>query len=143
MISILLGVKIMIRKQENFSVICPIDCGNAPKKQLLKDFTIALLQNQLDYCYEWITDNIVWELVGDKRLEGKKEWLAFFEETNYRGIQELHIHNIITHGNTASLNGTIYFDNGQKIAFCDVYNFSGFGKKAKIKSVTSYVIPLQ
>ena len=23
---------------------------------------------------------IVWELVGDKRLEGKKEWLAFFEE---------------------------------------------------------------
>lgn len=52
----------------------------------------------------------------------------------------LHIHHIITHGNVASLNGKLTLTNGDKLEFCHVYRFSGFGKKAKIKEITSYII---
>lgn len=132
----------MNQKDGNFKVECAVDCGNAPKKQLLKEFTIATLQNNEDFCLEWLRDDIVWDIIGYQRLEGKNEWLAGFKQTNLQEVRELQIHNIITHGNVASLNGTIIFDDGHMIAFCDVYSFSGFGKKAKIKKVTSYVIPL-
>mgnify|MGYP001186285582 CR=1 FL=1 len=123
-------------------VECAVDCGNAPKKELLKEFTIAIFQNNKKFCLEWITDDIVWDIIGYQCFKGKNEWLAAFRQTNQLDVQELHIHNIITHGNVASLNGTLILDEGQKIAFCDVYRFSSFGKKAKIKTVTSYVIPV-
>lgn len=51
----------------------------------------------------------------------------------------IEIKNIITHGDSASVDGVMESPDGKLYAFCDVYKFSGF-KNTKIKKMTSYVI---
>ncbi|MCU9595534.1 hypothetical protein OEV82_13905 [Caldibacillus thermolactis] len=126
--------------QSDLTVECQEDCGNAPKKLLLKDFTIALAKKDIHFCINCIHDEIVWEIVGKKHIKGIKEYEQTLNQLKESSITHLLIHNIITHGNTASLNGTFILKNKDRIDFCDVYNFAGFGKKAKIKKITSYVI---
>lgn len=124
----------------SLKVICAENCGNSPKKQLLKDFTIALAEKNTDFCIDWVRDDLTWEIIGEKQFQGKEEYEKALEEMKDRNVEELEIHHIITHGNTASANGTLHFSNGETIAFCDVYEFAGFGKDAKIKRITSYII---
>lgn len=121
-------------------VECAEDCGNSPKKQLLKELTIAFANNDIDFCMECMSDNIVWDMIGNKKIQGISEFEEALRVMDNGDIQELQIHNIITHGNVGSVNGTLILNNQQQIHFCDVYNFSGFGKKAKIKLITSYVV---
>jgi len=133
-------VEILETNSHNIKVVCAEDCGNSPKKQLLKELTIAFANNDIDFCMECISDNIVWDMIGDKKIQGISEFEEALRVMDNSDIQELQIHNIITHGNVGSVNGTLILNNQQQIYFCDVYNFSGFGKKAKIKLITSYVI---
>lgn len=80
-------------------IVCAKDCGNAPRKEQLRDMTSG-------------------------------------EPT------ELRIHNIITHGNTAAANFTLTLNDGTQVEYCDVYVFGSSGKRATIKEVKSYRIPL-
>ncbi|SHG47585.1 nuclear transport factor 2 family protein [Ornithinibacillus halophilus] len=116
------------------------DCGNAPKKQLLKDFHIALTSNDIDFILDNITDNIVWEWVGDKELNGKDAIHEQINQWSNKKINELHLHHIITHGKTAAANGTIVFDNDEVVHFSNVFEFNNAGKNAKLKEWTSYII---
>lgn len=125
---------------ESLIVECAEDCGNAPKKELLRDLTIAFAKNDTEFCINCMRDDIVWEMIGQNRFEGIGEYKEALNNWKKHQVKHLIIHNIITHGNTASLNGTMLLEDETKIDFCDVYNFAGFGKKAKIKKITSYVI---
>ena len=126
---------------EKIKVECAENCGNSPKKELLKELSIAFAANDIDFCMNWMTDDVVWDIIGNKRIQGK---VAFENELDQmkkdREVQQIRIENIITHGNTGSVNGTLILDDKQSVAFCDVYNFRGFGKNSKIKFITSYVI---
>lgn len=127
---------------DNLIVKCTEDCGNAPKKQMLKDFTVALAKNDIVSCLEWVREDIVWEIIGEQKINGIDEYEQKLIDMKERNVKELQIENIITHGNTCSVNGTLIFNDLQSIAFCDVYNFAGFGKNAKIKRITSYIIKI-
>ena len=128
-------------EQENIKIECLENCGNSPKKTLLKDLGIAFVTNKIDHCLEWLTEDITIEMVGNKQIDGidnvKKWWENYW---NYQA-NHLRIINIITHGNTASINGTLHFNDHHDIAFCHVLQFRGFGKNAKIKKITAYIIP--
>lgn len=121
-------------------VISAGDCGNAPKKKLLRDFTISFVEGKIDDCLEWMTDEVVFHDVGRKRMYGKKNIAAYWHLLFQANIEKLHIENIITHGNVASVNGEITKEDNNVLHFCFVYHFNGFGKKAKIKEITSYLI---
>ena len=60
-------------KYENndLKIICPDDCGNAPKKQHLKEFTIAFAKNNLSFIIDNITDDFNWNIIGKKLIHGK------------------------------------------------------------------------
>ena len=62
------------------------------------------------------------------------------EELWDRNLEAVTIDNIITHGNVASVNGTLTEVQGAIYGFCDVYAFTSFAKTAKIKTITSYLI---
>ena len=47
------------------------DCGNAPKKGFLKEINIAFAKGNLDFLTESVTDKIVWNIIGNKKIEGK------------------------------------------------------------------------
>lgn len=123
-------------------VICAEDCGNAPKKALLRDFHVAFAEYDESFILESVADDIQWRVIGDVEVQGKEELIRMLEQMQEEETAELIIDNIITHGNTASVNGSAKMANGEAYAFCDVYRFSGYGKNAKIKEMTSYVIAL-
>lgn len=125
---------------DDLKIICDEDCGNAPKKELLKEFNIAFAKNDIDLIVEDVTDDVTWNIIGDKRIQGKDDFTVALRQMNHGKAVELHISNIITHGKTASTNGILKFSHKKSSAFCDVYVFSSAGKDAKIKEITSYVI---
>src|SRR5690625_2040195 len=118
------------------------DCGNSPKKNQLKEFNIALMKQDWPFILEQIANNIVWHIVGEKKLEGKDAFINAVKKENMPAIQ-LEINEIITHGNVASVNGSVKLKNNKHIAFCHVYKFGSFKKTAKIKECTSYFIELK
>ena len=122
---------------------CAEDCGNSPKKKLLKELSIAFANNDIDFCVNCVTDDVVWDIVGDRLIQGKDLFEQALRQLKDRKVEQLRILNIITHGNVGSVNGTIVLSDLQHLAFCDVYNFRGFGKNSKIKTITSYVIGLR
>ncbi|WP_156896498.1 hypothetical protein [Halobacillus kuroshimensis] len=86
---------------------------------------------------------MIWRIIGETNvIQGKA---AFAEElksmTEYK-VSGLHFDQIITHGSTGSANGTILMQSGRQYGFCDVYLFTSAGKKARLKEITSYLIPL-
>ncbi|NKE06640.1 MULTISPECIES: nuclear transport factor 2 family protein [Mesobacillus] len=123
---------------QNLRIDCPKDCGNAPKKVLLKELTVALLTRDYSCMNENMADDIRWQVAGDKCIYGKDEIRDAFNENISKEVIQLHIQNIITHGPTGAVNGFFVFDDHSKLSFCDVYTFSSAGKSAKVKEIMSF-----
>ena len=123
----------------NIKLIVPEDCGNAPRKLILRDFNIAIITNKQDFLLDNIADNISWNIIGQSLVEGRDNFIGKINEINHNMVTKLEFYNIITHGYTASANGKLTLE--EKIYdFCHVYRFTSAGKKAKIKEITSYII---
>jgi len=120
-------------------VEAPEDCANAPRKQLLLDFNIALAEADIEALLEWVDDDITWTLIGQDPVEGKQGFTKALTGSGAE-VARLKISNIITHGPTAAVEGELEMENGFRMAFCDIYRFRGAGSKAKISSITAYVV---
>lgn len=121
-------------------IVCAEDCGNAPKKLLLRNLIIDHWSNDGRMMVDSLADEAVWSVAGGPRNAGKEAILGHLARGRDGEPTELHIHDIITHGNTASANLTVTMQDGSRVEYCDVYRFGGFGSRAKIKEITSYVI---
>ncbi len=118
------------------------DCGNAPRKEFILDFNVAFAENDLEKILNFMSDDITWDMIGNKKIQGKKEARKFLETMGSEKATELIIKTVITHGDTASANGEIIFPS-ISVAFCDVYKFNGHKSDAKIQALTSYGIELK
>ncbi|MBU5443107.1 nuclear transport factor 2 family protein [Paenibacillus sp. MSJ-34] len=125
---------------DNLTLICPVDCGNAPKKAQLKELNIAFAKHDIAFIIENMTEDVIWNIVGGKRIQGKERLVEALKQMKNSKITELEISNIITHGYTGSANGIMRLGNNKSYAFCNVYLFNSSAKNAKIKEITSYVI---
>lgn len=123
---------------KSLKIECAEDCGNAPKKLLLKEICIDYWGEGGHMLLENLSEEAVWNVVGGSRHVGLAAIRAQLAHGHGGQTTELRIHNIITHGNTAAANATVTMQDGSRIEYCDVYRFGGFGKKAKIKEITSY-----
>lgn len=126
----------------DLKIVCVEDCENAPKKIILKELNIAFARNDRNFILENVSDNVRWNIVGDKLLEGKDHMAEALKQMKDRNVIELHITSIVTHGYTASADGIFMLENNKRYAFSDVYIFNSAGKHAKIKEIRSYVIEL-
>lgn len=124
---------------EDFRVICPDDCGNAPKKRVLKEFIIACAKKDIGVLTEYSAENIEWTFVNDTVVQGREKIIQEIETKLTKKIIEVEILNIITHGHTAAANGKIELEDHSIYSFCHVYRFVSPGKN-KIKEITSYVL---
>lgn len=115
------------------------DCGNSPKKELLKQVNIAFAKGNLDLLVEHTTDEITWNIIGNKTIEGKENFTENLKKMRTEKVAELQFDQILTHGKAGAVNGIMKMQNGKNYAFSDFYEFSG-AKGGKIKSITSYVI---
>lgn len=120
----------------------PEDCGNAPKKLFVKDFIVAIVNNDQDFIYRNATDDIRWNIVGGQLIEGKEAVLAALSQFRGNAVAELTIHTIVTHGYDGVAEGALKFKDGRKIAFCDVYRFKASTNNAPVKTITTYAVAL-
>lgn len=115
------------------------DCGNAPKKEFIKDLNIAFASNDIAFLLDSVTNDIRWTLVGDSIVEGKDQFEEALIEMNQYTTTELVLESILTHGKEGAASGFIRLDGGSAYEFADFYEFSGT-RGAKVKSIKSFVI---
>ncbi|WP_077212476.1 hypothetical protein [Bacillus dakarensis] len=80
-----------------------------------------------------------WNEVNDISIQGHVEAKKILATTSR--ISQIEILNIITHGKTASVNGTVKFEDDNIYSFCNMYTFVSAGKNT-VKEITSYVIKM-
>ncbi|MDN3668228.1 nuclear transport factor 2 family protein [Echinicola jeungdonensis] len=117
------------------------NCGNSPKMVFLKEFNIAFAKRDVEFLVESVTEEIVWTIVGIKKITGKKDFLFELEKIKMEKTTELMLDQILSHGKEGATNGIMKMQNGKKYAFSDFYQFNG-ARGAKIKSITSYIVEI-
>jgi hypothetical protein len=120
-------------------IVSSPNCGNSPKMEFLKEFNIAFANGNVEFIIESVTDEIIWNIIGDRKIEGKEKFSEELEKMKSEKATEIIIDQIVSHGKEGASNGIMKMQNGKKYAFSDFYKFKGV-KGEKIKSITSYVI---
>lgn len=113
------------------------DCGNAPKKEFVKNFTIALAQGEVEKVAEMVTDDVVWEVVGEAEFQGKGQMDEAMKAWSLNHINFLEVENILSHGNICAAHGLLKSPT-ESVRFADFYRFNSHAKDAKIKKIVSY-----
>ena len=129
-------------RRSELKVVCPVDCGNAKRKEILRDWNIAWARGEAAAAdllgpTTWCTSRWVRPQWKERRPSWRPSPAG--SAAMRQGPEELHIHNIITHGNTAALNASLLMPGGP-VEYCHVYLFNGFAKSAKLKRITEYRI---
>lgn len=125
------------------TVVIPKGCDNAPRKQIIIDFTVAVLTLETDVIHTYAAETMIWQELKDHHTwTGRDSFIASLQEEAVEKIDRLEVEQVITHGKFASINGVLSLIDGRKIDFCDVYTFSSAAKTGKVKEVKSYKIDL-
>jgi len=108
-----------------------------------KDIAHAFSMGNFTITYDFLQEDIQWNIVGDKFLNGKAAVIDFCDKTAAYFTQVKTIftlNNSITEDNCIAINGTAQFITKENsitnMASCDVYVF----KEGKLKEITSYCI---
>lgn len=121
------------------------DCGNSPRKKFLKELNIAFAKGNADFIIEHASDDIVWTIHGDKKIEGKEAFSKEVHMMKQYKADEMTLHSVITHGREAAANGEMRMgdnpDSYRDYAFCDVYQFTNTTSLI-LKEMQSYVIKI-
>lgn len=91
-----------------------------------------------------VTDDVRWTMVGAAPIQGKAAFIAEIETMKGEPAPELTITNVITHGTSAAVEGTMTAQESgvtKRYAFCDIYRLDGSGT-GKIREITAYMIEL-
>lgn len=120
-------------------IISSPNCGNSPKMEFLKQFNIAFAEGNVAFLTENVTDDIVWNIIGDKKLEGIEAFTEELEKMQSVKASELRIDQILSHGKEGAANGTMKMESGKEFAFSDFYIFHS-AKGKKIVAITSYCL---
>jgi len=117
----------------------PSGCGNAPRKRFLVDFNAAFAKGRMQEILAGVTDDVVWDVVGEHRLEGKAAFRRYLESLPKPEAKALRLYRVITHGRDAAVDGALETGSGAVMRFCDVYTFKDT-KNNLIRSIHSYAI---
>ena len=115
------------------------DCGNSPRKLFLKDLLMAFANGDLEFVTENISEDVRWEISGNKTITGKENYLKELVRQKLWKVKGLVVDKIITHGADASVSGQITIAGKTKLHFCDIYGFKGAGTNT-LKSIRSFIV---
>jgi len=117
-------------------ITLPADCGNAPRVEIVGNFTVHWAEGNAAGVAEWLTDTSSWTLVGQETFHGFDASTKFpIPFTPRRLVVEA----IITHGRLASCDGYVEGD-GARIDFSHAFRFASAVKTARIAELRSYCI---
>ena len=88
-------------------VIISEDCGNSPKNIFVRELTIAFAKGNSKFILSKVTDDVRWDIVGDKVIEGKDNFAMELEKRNKKKAAQLIIRHIATHGKAGAVDGIL------------------------------------
>ena len=115
------------------------DCSFSPAKEFIRDLNVAFADGDIDFIKEHVSDEIVWEVVGSWKAEGKEAFVQKLKDVKDSRVQKLYLDCIISYDDRASSNGIIYMENGRQYSFADVFRFRDTVSN-ELSSITSYMI---
>lgn len=122
-------------------IISKPNCGNSPKMAFLKEFNIAFAKGDVGFISKSVTEDVVWNMVGNKKIEGIEDFVAELHQMSQLKSTELILEQILSHGKEGAVNGVLTMENGKQYAFSDFYVFQS-AKGGRIASIISYVIEI-
>lgn len=112
----------------------------------IKEIAIAFSGGQFETTYPHISDDVKWNIVGDKILIGKTDVMKFCDQTAKYFSEvttKFNMSNLVLGDNCVAIDGTAEFINkDNKITFvssCDIYRFDD----GKLKQINSYCITVK
>lgn len=115
----------------------PERCGNAPRKAVIRDFTIDLYSGNVAEATALLTETVQWERAGGDLLDGVEAVGAWLSSSPLP--RELHIKTVLTHGTDCGVDGVVTYTDGTRERFCHILIFASGAKTARIKEIRSYV----
>lgn len=116
------------------------------KEEFIREFNEAFSRNDLEFILDHMSEDIVWNFLGENIMHGKEEVREFMKSMSKVETLELEILHIITHGWTAAANGRMKIKEPtgetKSFGFADIYVFNDL-KSLKIKEMTSYVVGIK
>ena len=116
------------------------DCGNAPKKAVIKDWLVSLTIGEADLVTSQLAENARWEVVGSRTVEGMTDISTIVTELSELPVSTLMIGNVLSHGKRVAADGSLKLRDGREVRFAHFFTFSGHGRKAKISEITTFTI---
>lgn len=113
-------------------------CGNAPKMERVVELTIALVKKDVNLVKSHVREDFVWKTVG------KDDVISFHDLTQELAkrptVMEINVENALSHGNGAMCEGTLSFEDGGLLYFCNVVKFVNTAKDALVKEAHTYFV---
>lgn len=100
-----------------------VDCDNALKKQVIRDFNIAFAQGDVAGVLSFLGEGVVWDIVGNKVLQGKAAVEVELNHMAETSCQSLSLDIVLTHGKFDSAVGALTTTDGDVYRFSDTYEF--------------------
>lgn len=112
------------------------------RNELIKKFNEAFATCNTNFLVNSVTEDIRWEIVGEKMITGKKDFTKSLDRMSHGGPTEIKVKEIINVDDKSVVEGVVEFfvepGKKKKYAFCDVYIFSETDDK-KFKELRTYV----
>lgn len=115
------------------------------KEQFLRKVNQAFVDGDREFLLNSISDEICWDIVGEKMVSGKVEFSDALDQMQEMPPINIDIHKVVIQENSAVVTGIVVGRNhlGQKknFGFCDIYDLKD-AEKPLIDKMTSYVIDI-
>lgn len=116
-------------------------------KNTKDEIALAFSKGNFTTAYPYLSDEIVWEIIGEKRFNGKSEVISNCERTAryFASVETIFkVDQMISSKDKVIITGMAEFRKNNElldlISACDLYTFNS---KQKIKKITSYCISIK
>ncbi len=120
-----------------------MDAGGSQRRRVVEAYFDGFRRGDHAAILACLTDDVVWDIVGHKRLQGKAEFDAEIESDRFEGHPELTVGSLVEEGDRlVALGrglGRLRGGGELRFAFCTVFGLTGADA---IAEVTSYIVPL-
>lgn len=115
------------------------------RETFLNKFNRAFVENDLNYIFDSVTEDVYWEMIGDQIINGKEALIEAMNKVKEPRDMTLDLHSMIIDNDRAAVHGSMKMKdkNGREKAysFCDLYTFSS-SRENKIKELRAFIIEI-
>lgn len=112
-------------------------------KRVIERYMEGFRRSDHEMVLSCLTDDVVWELPGAFRLEGKVAFDREIENPAFKGKPTIHVSRLVEEGDVVVAEGSVRAQRSDggilNAEFCDVFEM----RDGKIRRLVSYLIPVE